>query len=133
MRSGREFLGTAVGPDRPFADGVPGRIEVLSEKISTTKRICIQTSRELINARSSALSLLAGSINFTPRCNSYVTCDSTPWRLFYSSNFRHGIPALVAGVDWDRGCFCLSPDTEFSPVTFAARRAAGRDLKCRVI
>jgi len=82
MRSGREFLGTAAGPDRPFADGAPGRIEVLPEKISTTKRICIQTYRELINARSSTLSLLAGSTNFTPRCNSYVTCDSTPWRIF---------------------------------------------------
>jgi hypothetical protein len=25
---------------------------------------------------------------------------------------RHGIRALVAGVDWNRGCFCLSPDIE---------------------
>jgi len=38
-----------------------------------------------------------------------------------------GIPALVASVDWHRGCFCLSPDIEFSPVPFVARRAAGRD------
>ena len=55
-----------------------------------------------------------------------------------------GIPALVASVDWHRGCFCLSPDIEevsgqiearikirnFSAVPFATRRAAGRDLKC---
>jgi hypothetical protein len=82
MGSGRGVLGAAVGPDRPFADGVPGRTEILSEKISTTKRTCMQTYRELINARSLTLSLLAGSTNFAPRCNSYETCDPTPWRLF---------------------------------------------------
>src|SRR5258708_27458347 len=90
MRSGRGFLGTAAGPDRPFADGAPGRIEVLPEKISTTKRICIQTYRELINARSSTLSLLAGSTNFNPRCNSYETCDPTPWEALLQQQLPKG-------------------------------------------
>jgi hypothetical protein len=41
---------------------------------------------EMFSRYGSTLSLLAGSTNFTPRCNSHEACDPKPWRFCQSSN-----------------------------------------------